>query len=370
MAIFSPITKNAQASPPSSWKPVASSIADNGFAAAKSKPTADDSVSVGKLGQALKGVAAEAFNHLDKKAKGFLENLVKSGAVSAEDVALGLRSAASEATFSRYVAERPQDSEDKQRLNAANAASERIRGYGDRLGEARVAFGTARDALHKEQGSGAISEADVQEKLAPLQKQFDDSFAALDRDYSPEQRQADLAQGDDGGFAKNLNGFAQAVSANMGEDGFVSPNSMEGKAAGEKLFKLGFQPEMFGKAFKNFADTVDLPGIGRKASPQAATPASSPEEAVPLPRQGSAPAVKGGTPGAAPGADVTGLDPGKAKAAISMLQTALDLNAKSNKTSAVAVSAASREADANLTSLMDALKNGISPSSPSVKIDT
>ncbi|MBP2292557.1 hypothetical protein [Azospirillum rugosum] len=329
-------------------------------------------MSVSKLGQALKGVAAEAFNQLSDKAKGFLENLVKSGAVSAKEVALGLRSAASEATFSRYVAERPQDEEDKQRLAAADAASERMRNYASDLGSARIAFSAARDKLRKQQAGGELSATEVQEKLAPLQEDFAKSVTALDKDYSPEQRQSDLSQGDTGGLAKNMNGFVAAISNNMGEDGLISPYSSEGKAAGEKLFKLGFREEVFGNAFKSFANGVDLPGIGRKVSTRSGSSAPSTNETSAASQQKSAATAKGKFPVTAPvdGAQVpSALDPGNAKTAMSILKAASGANAKSN-TPATAVPAASEEANANLMALMDALKSGVSPSSPSVKIDT
>ena len=382
MNIFSAPTKAAQSAATATWKPVSSGSGPGNDGAAvlgALKQGQTDQVSVSKLGQALTGVAADAFNHLNGKAKGFLEKLVNSGKISADEVALGLRSAASEATFNRYVAERPQDEEDKRRLAASNAVSDRMQTYLGGLETARTAFGAARDQLHEQQAGGLLSEAGMQEQLAPLQAGFDASAQELDSQYGKADRDADLANlGDDGGFAKNVNGFNAAMAVGTDKDGFVNPTSSEGKAAGAKLFQLGFGPEMFGSAFDDFAATVDVPGIGRKSSSTTsstasqAAPSDPTEPATPasIAPAGAADSASSVTTSPSAGTPTTITDPGKAKAALSMLRDALESNGAGRKAGGILVATTDEEADAGIASLMETLKAGGASSSPSVKIES
>ena len=143
---------------PAQWKPQVTASNSGVFQATG---TAKDSVSVSKLGQALSGVAADAFKHLDSKARGVLENLVNSGRISADDAVLGLRSMATQATFSRYGRERPRDHEDEQRLASSNSLLDKQRALNDRMGAAREAFGQAFSGLQEaqERGDAAACEA-------------------------------------------------------------------------------------------------------------------------------------------------------------------------------------------------------------------
>ncbi|WP_377810331.1 hypothetical protein ABNQ38_31995 [Azospirillum sp. A29] len=378
MNIFSATTKAAHSAVTATWKPVSSGGGPGNDGAAMLgalKQTQTDQVSVSKLGQALTGVAADAFSHLNGKAKGFLENLVNSGKISADEVALGLRSAASEATFNRYVAERPQDEEDKRRLAASNAASDRMQTYLGGLETARVAFGAARDQLHEQQAAGMLSETGMQEQLAPLQAGFDAAAQEIDSQYGKAERDVDLASlGDNGGFAKNVNGFNAAMGIGTDKDGFISPTSSEGKAVGAKLFQLGFGPEMFGSAFDDFAATVDVPGIGRKSSSTAsqAAPSAPTESATPVSIAPTGAADSASSVASPPsvGLKPTNADPGKAKAALSMLQDALESNGAGKKAGGILVATTDEEADAGIASLMETLKAGGPSSSPSVKIDS
>lgn len=84
-----------------------------------------DSVKVSKLGQALTGMAAKAFEHLDGDSRKQLETLVETGRVSADDAVKGLRSLAKSALFGRFVAEAPTTAEE-------DAASARQKQLGDK----------------------------------------------------------------------------------------------------------------------------------------------------------------------------------------------------------------------------------------------
>ncbi|MBK1842960.1 hypothetical protein JHL17_36775 [Azospirillum sp. YIM B02556] len=325
-------------------------------------------MSVSKLGQALSGVAADAFKHLDSKARGALENLVNSGQISADDAVLGLRSMATQATFSRYSRERPRDQEDDQRLAASGSMLDKQRGLNDRMGAAREAFGQAFSNLQKAQESGELSMDQVREGLRPAQEEFDAQMAAIGNEQAALGKASSL----EAGYEKTVKGFNAAMGSMISEDGFTEAYSEKANGAAQKLQQLGFDAKVFGNAFQNFAATVDIPGIGSKAG--AAAPKEEPA---------AAPAAAPAAPAAAVGAEAAdpvqataaedsgagkpaAVDRGNAQAALSMLRAAASGTQKSGSDGILGAlaGAADGTADTAASGLLDALKSGAGKAGP------
>lgn len=328
---------------------------------------AKDSVSVSKLGQALSGVAADAFKHLDSKARGALETLVTSGRISAEDAVLGLRAMATNATFTRYGRERPRDQEDAERLTASDSLLDKQRALNDRMGAAREAFGQAFAGLQKAQERGELSMEQVRDGLRPAQEAYDAELAAINEERAAIGEASSL----EAGFAKTVKGFNAAMAPMMSGDGFTEAFSEKGNAAAQKLQELGFNKQVFGNAFERFAAAVDIPGVGRKAG--ASAPAE-PQQAASSPAAAHSPATADVTSatGATPGQPETVTsaqdspgklagDPGNAQAALSMLQSALAPGAQKSGSGGI-LGALSEEhvktRDALANGLLNALKSG------------
>jgi hypothetical protein len=374
------------------WKSVAGKSSDAATTAVfQPKQAAGDSVSVSKLGQALKGVAADIFSVMDKKTKQTVEKIVDSGAMSAEDVATALRDLASSKLFDRHVAERPKDAEDKMMLEY----SEKVQANMDRFTEE---FGVAGGEYNKALtiASAALERGEVD--TPGFQKMMEEPNRVFKEKREAAYKKMEEAGGNDMGkyvnvaFKKNLDGFESAVKEMGldGEDGFMETSQeLYDSNAQEKTMKLFETVKSMGglapgaandieKAVSAFVDSVELPGIGRKgaslaelqaangdSSGKAAAPANPAAQALSQAQTAAAtaaPATKTATAAAA--------DPGKGKSAISLLQSAIDAGAKAHQPAVAAVAASSDKADAGLSSLLEALKSGAKPASPNVKIDT
>lgn len=345
------------------WKAVTSASSSGAPAVFQPSGGAADKVSVSKLGQALSGVAADAFKHLDSKARGALENLVNSGQISADDAVLGLRSMATSATFSRYGRERPRDQDDVQRLAASESLLDKQRGLNDRMGAAREAFGQAFAGLQKAQERGELSMDQVREGLRPAQEAFDSQLAAINEERST----LDGASSLEAGYEKTVKGFNAAMAPMISESGFTEAFSEKANAAAQKLQQLGFGAKVFGNAFKDFAATVDIPGIGRAAgavappaepeapAAEASAPAGTPVETVLTAAKATgpkpdSPAAKTAKPAA---------DPRNAQQAAAMLKSALEGGGK--RTTGLFGSVSDNGGDASdsvLNSLVESLKAG------------
>jgi len=349
------------------WKAVTTSSSGSASSLFKPSGGSTDSVSVSKLGQALSGVAADAFKHLDPKARGTLENLVNSGQISADDAVEGLRSLATKATFGRYTRERPKDDQDRQMLSAKESAWNNLQSSGARMGEAREVYTKTLANLQASQERGEISMEDMRTKLEPAQKKFDETLTSI-RASSGEADGDNSVLFNTDGFGKNVRGFEAAMASQSSEDGFTSPYSEKGNAAEQKLAALGFSAQVFGNAFKNFAATVDIPGIGRAAGagaaepgPQAAedsAPAATPAETVLT--AASTTTVPDSTPtSTSKTAAKSATDPGNAQQAAAMLAAALEGGEK--KTAGILDALSDKGNDASdtvLASLVQSLKTG------------
>jgi hypothetical protein len=369
------------------WSPVAGKSSDAAATAVfQPKQAAGDSVSVSKLGQALKGVAADIFSVMDKKTKQTVEKIVDSGVMSADDVASALRSVASSKLRTRYAVERPKDAEDKM-----------MQEYGEKARAAadRFAWDFAPEYVAREKAEAAASAAlERGEVDTPgYQKMMEEPNRLLQESIARAEKKKEEAGGNDLGkyfnvaFKKNFDGFNALVDEmNGGEDGFskIGKEAFDSKA-GEKAMKLlqtvnamnGSEPGTINdveKAISAFVDSVELPGIGRKgaslAELQAANGDSSGKAAAPANPAAQAQTAAATAAPATKTATAAAADPGKGKSAVSLLQSAIDAGAKAHQPAVAAVAASSDKADAGLSSLLDALKSGAKPASPNVKIDT
>ncbi|UKJ76064.1 hypothetical protein H1Q64_13940 (plasmid) [Azospirillum brasilense] len=321
-------------------------------------------MSLSKLGQALKGAAADVFKQLDSKARGMLEGLVNSGEISAEDVVTGLKSMATKATFNRYVSERPRDEEDKQRLADSEAAWQKLQAYGSRMSGVLSEVGRKTQEIQEAQQRGEISTDEMNERLKPVRDAFKGEIAATRGAYGKPTDQTAILS-DASGFTKNMQGFKSAL-ASMGEDaGFAELYAPDGEAAEQKLQELGFDRTVFGNAFQKFAETVDIPGIGPKsAAPKAdgvappLAPAAESKIATETPVVTNKPTAE--SPPPSDTSKPASNDPGNAQAALSMLQSALGSGASKGGTGVLgAVAGNANEGQNTVASgLLEALKAG------------
>ncbi|CAO3427436.1 hypothetical protein [Azospirillum doebereinerae] len=356
------------------WKAVTTLSSDSVSSLFKPSSGSTDSVAVSKLGQALSGVAADAFKHLDPKARGTLEGLVNSGQISADDAVLGLRSLATKATFGRYTRERPQDDQDKQMQSAKESAWNNLQTSGDRVGAARAEFGKTFADLQASQERGAISMEDVQAKLVPAQKKLDETLTSI-RASSGEADGGNSVLFNADGFTKNAKGFDAAMASQASGDGFTALYSEKGNAAEQKLASLGFNTRAFGNAFKDFAATVDIPGIGRAAGAAApateseapaaksSAPAATPTETVLTAAVSTTPAPDSASATASATAAKPATDPGNAQQAAAMLAAAL--GGGGTKATGILGTLSDKDDDASdtvLDSLVQSLKAGTAQS--------
>lgn len=331
--------------------------------------TAKDSVSVSKLGQALSGVAADAFKHLDSKARGVLENLVNSGRISADDAVLGLRSMATQATFNRYGRERPRDQEDIERLAASEAHHDKSMELGKRMQTALHDNNEANKASMEAFGRGELTTEQFQETMRPVEEKFKAAMAGIDKERAALGEAPSLEYG----YQKTVKGFNAAMESMISEDGFTEAFSEKANGAAQKLQQLGFDAKVFGNAFQNFAATVDIPGIGSKAgvaAPKeepAAPPAAAPSAPVAMAGAEPAESVRTAPAEDASAAKPAATDRGNAQAALSMLQSAMASGAEKSGSGEIlgALSGGSADAgNAAADSLLEALKSGAGKAGP------
>lgn len=262
------------------WKPV-STATQSGVAAAFQPVRRDgDSIAVSKLGRALTGVAADMFALLDKDGKETLENIVKSGAMSAEDVAVGLKTAATAAVFGRYTAERPRTAEDQASQEAFAAARKAEESHVSATMAAHMNYVTAVrnvvDAQRAASGKDEIFVAqDTDETLAAARNSRDQALEATERAKSQSGPSSNEI------FARSVErinkDFDSIMTSCAGADWrqrYADLGSKEQQEAKNRLVGL-FKTEGGGnqeaetsldKAVAKYAASFDVPGIGRKGS--------------------------------------------------------------------------------------------------------
>ncbi|WP_162487971.1 hypothetical protein [Azospirillum lipoferum] len=320
------------------WKSTTSSPAKAGVGTTQAHTPVGDKVSMSKLGEALTGRAADAFKHLDAKARGMLDGLVNSGAVKAEDVVKGLQALATAAVDGQ-----------SSRSMSGGAASPKLKGISDDMGKALSAMGAVDAALKK----GEISHEDYAVQIRAAGKSID---AARKSD--------ELAAGGDSGSTiddpalAGINDRLQQFAQQRLKAASLIP--AEDRAAVDKLSQAGFDETVYRDAFARYAADASKPD---GAAPSGATapqqPTGAPTEADSSASTSTANAAQNAPAVAATKPAVS--DPGNAKAAASMLQSALEAGAKKTAATGIldtASSAGKDVSDSVLNSLVGSLKAG------------
>lgn len=326
-----------------SWKgATATSGAEVFQAVPAAKASGLDSVSISKLGQALAGRSAEAFQALDKQAQDFLVGLVESGRIGAKDAAKGLEALATEALFLRFSKERPRDEED-------TARGARLQAITDTIVKANPEFDSARQEqglLGEAYGRGEIDHEEFSQRWEALRQRVDAAHdARMQEIETTAGGDANQVMGEQfsATLHKNLDLFKGADRGPNGE-ALAPPYDEEGSAAKDALAGLGFDARVYGHAFGKYAAAVDIPGVGPGAESTAPDrPPTSAEPAKP----------------ASGGAARAAADPSNSAAAIAMLQQAVGPTV----VTAAPVIAGPAEAAANestgaISALLKALKAG------------
>lgn len=243
------------------WKPVARTRGEINHTAPKPAATGGDTVSVSSLGKALTGMAAEAFSHFDPDAKRAMDALVKSGVMTADEVALGLRQMVTREAFHRFSAERPKDGDDEARSSMLLRLDDAFMEKNRRL----EAANQPRRDLKLAFGRGDIDEATFLMKSGDVMKQLGEEHAAASQAGADASLEAsgNMSGGLlNEGFEKSKTMF-EALSIDRGPGGFVSLDDGKAMEAAQKLqASLGNNPSYFA-AVGRFAAALELPGIGR-----------------------------------------------------------------------------------------------------------
>ncbi|WP_448207875.1 hypothetical protein [Azospirillum sp. sgz302134] len=252
------------------WKPIsAAQVAEGNWKATSApvtKPVAPsgDSVEVSGLAKSLTGVAGKVFAALGSKGRAMLEGFVKSGQMSEEEVARGLRSMATSAVRGRFMKERPQDEEDKAWAEKGALADKALHRKMERMNQASEVVGRERQAAHADFEKTQDTEA-FQARMQPVYEAFRKEGEAID------QEARDTAGGDPmevstaamNHFLKK--GMTEFEKLDFGDEdgGFLPTKDKKGAAAVEKMADLGFIARVYRNALAHFAADVDIPGIGR-----------------------------------------------------------------------------------------------------------
>lgn len=272
-------------------------------ALAKLKSMDQDSVEVSGLAKSLSGVAGEVFASLGSKARAMLDGFVKSKQMTEDEVALGLRSMATDALFGRYMTERPRDDEDKEWEAKGKLVSQAFDRKTDRMNQAMTAMREGEKAAYAAFDSDQDQDA-FQSAMAPVSEQFRKEMEDIQR----EERETVGGDPAEVGAAvanhflgKAVNGFKKLSFGDNG-DGILELGDKKGTSAVERLNELGFSRKFFGNGLAEFTANFDIPGIGRgKAAipnPDAEPSAAQEEEAA---AAAAAPkAAADGTAGTAP----------------------------------------------------------------------
>ncbi|CAO3456002.1 hypothetical protein [Azospirillum largimobile] len=225
---------------------------------------AGDTVSVSKLGKALTGMAAKAFEHLDSDSKKQLESLVESGRVSADDAVKGLRSLAKNALFNRFVTEGGHSAEEQQMaermkvLREQNAAAAKAAENPDHWAALEDL-----DRLGEAWKSGSVSQEEVSAMHRSISERLK-GFGQSGKLHFSQEEGALMGSV----FTSKTNRFADL---DLGEDDHETSattnkiQSDDEMAAAERLFAAGFKLE--NNAMARFAADYDIPGLGKGTMP-------------------------------------------------------------------------------------------------------
>lgn len=227
-----------------------------------------DTVSVSKLGKALTGLAANAFEHLDSDSKKQLESLVESGRVSADDAVKGLRSLAKSALFNRFLGEAPVTAEEAEAGEKGKAISEQ-RFAAMKAGPPQDMRDAMRDMvqLTDAKNNGTVSKEDADASLVEIGKRLRAGSAQMaqavsQEDSDEEYRLLNVV------FGSKANRFADIDFGEDDHETRTTTGKIQSKDeldAEERLFAAGF--DLRTNAMSRFAADYDVPGLGKKAMP-------------------------------------------------------------------------------------------------------
>lgn len=330
------------------WKSVTAGAGTTTSSTWAAATGAKDSVSVSKLGQALSGMAADVFSHLDDKTRSTLETIVEQGVLSADEVVDGLKAYGKDALFNRYLGERTPTAEERasQQKQADDWAA--LQSYERQHHAVRKEQTDRMTAAQAQYNAGSITwdemstawhdaTAAAQEKIATFKDQRPERNTATEVKLSP--------------------AFAEFAALDFG-DGDPESNMVTSLASSGARAKLMEQivplVKNFGDALKRFASdyTMPVPGVPATASATTSAAGQIAASGVPTGPAPTAPGPTGTTPAATASATpaVSGHTT-NAQAAISLLQSAAG-GAKPTSTTATSP-------DASLEALLKALKSGI-----------
>ncbi|AWU96090.1 hypothetical protein [Azospirillum ramasamyi] len=225
--------------------------------------SAGDSVTVSKLGKALTGLAAKAFEHLDSDSRKQLEGLVESGRVSADDAVKGLRSLAKNALFNRFATEGGHSAEEQQMADRMKVQREQSAAAKAAENPDHGAALKDLDQLGEVQKNGSISQEDVSAIHRSVSERLRGFGVSGKLQFAREEGALMEAV-----FKSKTNRF---VDLDFGEDDretSATTNKIASKdelAAAERLFAAGFKLE--NNAMARFAADYDIPGLGKGAMP-------------------------------------------------------------------------------------------------------
>lgn len=258
-----------------SWKPMGTAAAGKSkslVATAFSAPSAEagDSVEVSPLGKALTGVAAKVFEKLDGKARGMLEDAVKTGSLTADDVVKGLRGIAKEAVQARYLSEAPRTQEEMEYGEKMRSISERKLKFSAEQTDIRNSFSKQMEQVEAENYEDGFSISkkvglakEMSSKLEDHKKNFIETYGSLDEKVMKDGEEID------GNFmARRLSNNLKHSDIFSGEEDSAVFSKADSQAV-EKLFNAGFRPAAYRNAAKAFADETDLDGIPDLERPKA-----------------------------------------------------------------------------------------------------
>lgn len=211
-----------------------------------------DSVGISKLAQAMTGPASSFLTHMDDKERGQLDELVRSGRVSAEDVVKGLAHWADELTFMKAMSFVPATEEEisqsKQQAAGRAAFEEGMRGLSDAAREQEALTEEYSQAL--ETGTGDLQ--DISRRMEEASVRY--------REASSNARALDAAGGDRAlqfqeRFARRFQVVAQAKAASGHPDGAVM-STAENKAAADRLSQAGLDLFALKNARQSFSASI------------------------------------------------------------------------------------------------------------------
>jgi hypothetical protein len=213
-----------------------------------------DNVRVSNLAQGLTGSAAELFGHLDNKARGALEGLVKSGQVSVDDAVRGLRYYADETSFYKAVEKLPGTDAEKalgEKIRGLQAAQE-AKAKGPELAAATKELEQAQEEYSKALDAGVTDLKGVSDRLEAAGKAHSALFKEV---FDISQRGIALRGQITLGFTRRFQIVAEAKAASGHPDGGVVNNPQDKKAA-DKLEKLGFGARELRNALLSYGAAV------------------------------------------------------------------------------------------------------------------